>query len=166
MLANIGELKIRGATYGNGATAYLSAARRCMYAQSLRLIVQARRRGFMNFTAAVRQAADMLRPWLRSRKARSFNMLLRLEGTETLIIVTHLWKAELFSPAVGVGAMVESLACGAGMVSFLRRPRILTFVVAFAINQWLPLTPCVTVLIVWLRATPLCSIVLDCLCSH
>ena len=125
--------------------AYRSVTTQCTYAQNQTFMKRQKSQYLMYITALVRQTADMLRPWLRSRKARSFNMLLRLEGTETLIIVTRLIKVEPFSPAVGVGAMVGSLACGAGMVTFLRRSRILTVVVAVAINQLLPLAACVTV---------------------
>ena len=88
----------------------------------------------MSITALVRQATDLLRPLPRSRKAPLFNMLLLLVQTKVLIIATSLGKMEPFSAAVGIGAMVRTLDCGAGVVTILRRTRTATLVVAFAIN--------------------------------
>ena len=105
-----------------------------MYAQNLRLIVQAKPRGCMSITALVRQATDLLRPLLRSRKALLFNMLPLLVQTKVLITATNRRKVEPFSTAVGIGAAVRTLACGAGMVAMLRRARTTALVVAFAIN--------------------------------
>ena len=105
-----------------------------MYAQSLRRIVQAKPRDCMSITALVRQATDLLRPLPRSRKARLFNMLLLLVQTKVLITATNRGKVEPFSTAVGVGTMVRTLACGAGLVAGLRRTRAAALVVAFAIN--------------------------------
>ena len=109
-------------------------ARQCMYAQSLRLIVQAKPRGFMSITALVRQETVLLRPLPRSRKAPLFNMSPLLVQTKVLITATILGKVEPFSTAVGIGAMVRTLACGAGVVKLLRRTRTAAVVVAFAIN--------------------------------
>ena len=105
-----------------------------MYAQNLRLIVQARQRDCMSITALVRQATDLLRPLPRSPKAPLFNMLPLLVQTKVLITATNRGKVEPFSSAVGVGALVRSLACGSGLVSILRRARTAALVVAFAIN--------------------------------
>ena len=105
-----------------------------MYAQNLRRIVQAKPRDCMSITALVRQATDLLRPLPRSPKAPLFNMLLLLVQTKVLITATHRGKVEPFSAAVGVGALVRSLACGSGVVAILRRTRPTTLVVAFAIN--------------------------------
>ena len=61
-------------------------------------------------------------------------MLLLLVKTKVLITATKRGKGEPFSPAVGIMAVGRALACGAGMVTVLRRTRAATLVVAFAIN--------------------------------
>ena len=132
-----------------------------MYAQNLRLIAQARRQGFISITAQERQATDMLRPWLRSRKAPLFNMSPLLVQTKVLITAIARCKVEPFSAAVGFGAVMRTLDCGTGMVTFLRRPWAASSVVAFAINQLPPLTLCVIISDVRLRTTLLRSNTLE-----